>query len=117
MYAGNCGCGKKLCPVSFGLALGLVVGLAMLLESLWVMYYGPSTMMTQLRIPVPTFDVAAINAFWGLVKGFVFGFFLALFYDLISCCCKMRCCKSNCACCVPGNNNKSDINRPDTLVK
>lgn len=112
MNAGNCGCGRKLCPVSLGLALGLVAGLGILLESLWAMYYGPSTMMMQLHIPVPTFETAAIHALWGLIKGFIFGFFIALFYDLISCCCKMRCCKSNCACCASKTDNK-----PDMMVK
>lgn len=108
MHGGNCGCGcnKKICPGSFGLAVGLVCGLAMLFEALWAIYYGPSAMMLQLHIPVPTIDVAAIHALWGLVKGFLFGFFVALFYNLISCCCRSKC-KSNSACCRP--EVKSDM--------
>jgi len=96
---GNC-CNKKLCPVSFGLALGLVLGLGYFIWALWVIYYGPSAMMIAAHMPVPTVTGGAIHAFWALVKGFVAGFFLILFYDWISCCCNNKwCCKKDDSCC------------------
>ncbi|VVC75117.1 hypothetical protein AQUSIP_03930 [Aquicella siphonis] len=101
MMSGKCGC-NKLCPFSFGLAVGLTFGLGVFFWSLWAMYMGASPMMVEYHIPVPTLKDGTIHALWGLLKGFIFGFFIALFYDFISCCCKMKwCCKkSGCACCA-----------------
>src|SRR5262245_24544778 len=93
MHGGKCSC-KKLCPVSFGLAIGITFGLAVLIWSIWVIWFGPTTMMTQYHVAVPTFGHGVILALWALLKGFIFGFFVALFYDLIACCCKIKwCCK------------------------
>lgn len=101
-------CRSKLCPMSFGLALGLAAGLAYFFCMLWAVYYGPTAMMTQYNIPVPTIAEASVHALWTLLKGFVFGFFVALFYDIISCCCKKRCCR--CACCDNNNcGNKTEV--------
>jgi hypothetical protein len=104
---GKCCCTKrkKLCPLSFGVALGITAGLAYFIWVLWVIYNGPTPMMAEYHIPMPTMQDGIIHALWILLKGFVFGFFLALFYDLISCCCKMRCCgsKGNCSCCNSSN--------------
>jgi hypothetical protein len=109
MSCGKCRSGK-LCPVSFGLALGIVAGLAVFIESLWVMYYGMPPMMVQLHLPVPTLEGATMHALKTLLKGFVFGFFIALFYDLISCCCKKcRWCKKSDEVCVPAD--KSELPR------
>jgi len=102
MSCGKCGC-MKLCPVSFGLALGLVCGLAIFIWTVWIMYYGVSPVMAQYQVPLPTLKDAVVHALWGLLKGFVFGFFVALFYDLIACCGRKWCCKksgSTCACCA-----------------
>lgn len=103
VMCGGCN-SKKLCPVSFGLALGLTLGLGFFIWTLWIIYYGPSAMMVANHMPVPTLGGGAVHAFWALLKGFVFGFFVALFYDLISCCCKNKfCCKksdSTCGCCA-----------------
>ena len=103
-----CGCnGKKLCPVSFGLALGLVCALGYFAWVLWVIYYGPSAMMLASHMPVPTLGSGAVHALWALLKGFIFGFFVALFYDCISGCCKNKmCCKKSnceCGCCAQGS--------------
>jgi hypothetical protein len=100
--SGNCSCGKKICPVSLGLALGITCFLGYAIWVVWVIYYGPSAMMIAANIPVPTWETGFIHAFWAFVKGLVFGFFLALFYDFISCCCKSRwCCKkSEGSCCI-----------------
>jgi len=99
-YMCKCGkCGSKvICPVSFGLALGLTAGLATFLWAAWTIFYGPTAMMVNFHIPVPTWYDGTMHSLWALLKGFVFGFFVALFYDLIACCCKMRCCKQSTAC-------------------
>lgn len=96
----QCGCGmkkrSKLCPVSFGLALGIVSALVVFLFSLYAINYGPTAMMVAHQMPVPSMVDAGWCALWTLLYGFIFGFFLALFYDLISCCCKSKCCRSRC---------------------
>jgi hypothetical protein len=98
-------CGKKLCPVSLGLAIGIVCGVGFFVWVLWVNYYGPSAWMLAAHLPVPTVEEGSIRALWALVKGFVFGFFVALLYDCISCCCRSRCCKKDGACCKCGSEN------------
>jgi hypothetical protein len=106
MMNGKCGCGKKkgLCPISLGLALGITSGLAIFLWSIWVMYYGMPTMMADFHMPIPTWSTSVMHALLGLVKGFVFGVVLALFYDLFACCFKSKCkpgqgCGCGCTCC------------------
>ncbi len=76
----------KLCPVSLGLAIGIVSFFAVLIWSLWVMSYGMSPMMVALHIPTPTLGSGFAHALLALLKGFIFGFFVALIYDLIACC-------------------------------
>jgi len=98
------GKGHKLCPISLGLAIGLVSGLAMFIWALWLMYFGASPMMAEYNLPVPTFKAALILLLAGFAKGFLFGFFVALFYDCIICWCKNAgycsvCSKGNCSCC------------------
>jgi hypothetical protein len=102
---GNCCVRKKLCPVSLGLAVGLVCGLGSLIWLFWVIYNGPTAFMAAAHLPVPTMQMGLLHAFWAFVKGLIFGFFVALFYDWISCCCKNKmCCKCksdcNCSCCA-----------------
>lgn len=114
MACGKCGCGKSskgLCPVSFGLAIGVTSALAVFLWAVWVMMYGMSPMMAA-NMPEPTWGGAAMHALMALVKGFVFGFVVAAIYDFCICCCKWKCCKSNgtcnCSCCnTPNSNNMS----------
>lgn len=111
---GNCNCNKKICPMSFGLALGLTLFLGYFIWIMWIIYYGPSAMMVAAHMPVPTLEGGLVHAFWAFLKGFVFGFFVALFYDFISCCCKSKwCCKKECACCACAAIG----NKPETLVK
>lgn len=106
----GCGCGKKgkgLCPVSLGLALGITSALAVLIGSIWIMYYGMPAIMVANHIPMPTWSSSLLFTLIMLVKGFIFGFVLALFYDLFACCCKSKCCRSDekcacgCECCGP----------------
>lgn len=91
MWSKNCKCGKRraLCPVSLGIAVGLVMGLAYLI----------APQFTQVAMPTSADWYQALMEF---LKGLGIGFFIALFYDLISCCCKMGCCRSgscDCSCC------------------
>jgi len=90
----NDGSSKKICPLSFGLAVGIVSFFAVLIWTLWVMNYGMPPMMVALHLPEPTLAKGFEHALLALIKGFLFGFFVALFYDLISCC--FACCKNSC---------------------
>ena len=105
MSCGKCGKGKALCPVSLGLALGIVSGLAVFIWSLWILHYGVPPAMAGRMMVAPTLMGGVIHALWALLKGFLFGFFLALFYDFFACCMKSMCCKKsgescgcNCGC-------------------
>lgn len=89
----------KLCPVSFGLALGIVSFFAVLIWSLWVMSYGLPPMLEALHMPIPTLGSGFAHALLALLKGFIFGFFVALLYDLISHC--MTCKKFKGTCEMP----------------
>jgi hypothetical protein len=108
MMCGNSGDKKKgLCPVSFGLALGITFALSMFIWSMYMMYRGLPPEMMQRGYDITWGDILK-HTFWALVQGFVFGFFVALFYDLISCLCRCRCCKTACACACCGNKKPGD---------
>ena len=101
MMCNKCGYGRrpgKLCPLSFGLAVGIVSFFAVLIWTLWVMSYGMPPMMAALHIAAPTLSGGFVHALLALVKGFLFGFFVALFYDLIACCFASWCKKSDESC-------------------
>jgi uncharacterized membrane protein YdjX (TVP38/TMEM64 family) len=82
----------KLCPVSLGLAIGIVSFFTVLIWTLWVMSNGMPAMMVAMHVPVPTLGRGVLHALLALVKGFLFGFFVAFVYDLFACwfgsCCK-----------------------------
>lgn len=95
----NCCVSKKLCPVSFGLAVGLVFGIGSIFWLFWVLYNGPTPFMVAANMPVPTMQAGLLHAFWAFITGLISGFFVALIYDGISCCCKNKmCCKSKSCC-------------------
>lgn len=97
MYSKDCK-EARLCPVSLGLALGFVSGISVLLWLLWISYYGvPPVMATYMPTP-PTVGSSFLYAILALVKGFIFGFFLALFYDFFSSCCRAMCCRKDGTC-------------------
>ncbi len=89
---------KKLCPVSLGLAVGLVSFFAVLLWSLGVIFYGFSTAMIAMHLPITTLGQGFVVALLALLKGFLFGFFVALLYDVISCCVRCRKSCEKCGC-------------------
>lgn len=106
----NCGnCSKKtmLCPISFGLAWGITMGLfmAIIAWSAWMWGYGISV-VEQMSVFYNGYDASLIGggwgALWGLIEGFIMGFFIAFFYDCIIKCCKGKCsgcnCGANCTC-------------------
>lgn len=107
--------GRKLCPVSLGFSIGVTFALGVLIWSFWAIYNGPTPMMVQYNIPVPTAQDAWMNGLWALIKGFVLGFFIAVFYDLFSCvfsCCRRTAnctreggCACGCKCCTPNTTN------------
>lgn len=99
MSCGSCckwGKSAMLCPFSLGLAVGLVAFFAVLFWSLWVMQYGVPPAMASHMPSVPSLSESFVRALGALLKGFLFGFFVALFYDLIGCCLKKCCSKSKC---------------------
>lgn len=88
---------SKLCPMSLGLALGLTSALAAFLMASWAIYQGvPPDMLAQHPDLVPmTWADAGWLTLWTFIKGLIFGFILALIYDLITCVnvliCSMTC--------------------------
>lgn len=95
MSCGNGGNTMKLCPFSFGIAMGLTAALASLVWMCWVMYAGQTPMMVQFNIPVSSLYEGAMKALYMLIKGFVAGFIFAIIYDMVVCCCKGICCRKS----------------------
>lgn len=94
-------CGKddkcmRLCPFSFGLALGITSFLAVFIWTLWVMYHGVPAMMVG-RMPSLSLWGGMIYWLWlcALIKGFIFGFVLVCFYNFFARCCRKMCKKSD----------------------
>ena len=83
---------KMLCPVSFGLAIGIVSFVAVLIWNFWAMHHGMPKAMIAMHVPVPTLKSGFEHALLVLLKGFLFGFFVAFLYDFFACCfaCKKR---------------------------
>lgn len=109
----------KLCPFSFGLAVGITIALATFIMGGWAVYHHPMAGEVMQRFPhmMPiTWGDVGWMTLWMLVKGFVFGFFVALFYDLFSCCrknCNCGCATGpgGCACCFDKDKDKDKLKR------
>lgn len=86
MSCGKCGNGNWLCPVSLGLALGLTSALGVFLWTLVSLFQGVDEI---------AWGAAAIYILVMFVKSFVFGFVLALVYDLVVTRCKGWCCRKS----------------------
>jgi len=80
---GNCSC---ICPISLGVALGVTSALAVFVWAMWGMYQG---------IDGVTWSATGMYMLVVAVKGFVFGFVLALIYDVIAKRCKGMCCRKS----------------------
>ncbi len=105
MSCNKCGNCKRICPVTFGFALGITCGLFMMVLAWAAAWLGwGSTLVENYSNYLAGYDASfvggLIGGLWGLLKGFVFGFVLIMIYHLI-CCCKRKCCKSDgkCGCC------------------
>ncbi|MBA3661654.1 MAG: hypothetical protein H0W64_08000 [Gammaproteobacteria bacterium] len=119
MRSGKSGC---LCPLSLGLALGITLALSFFCGAVWMLYHGvPPLFATQITTPFTWPDVFVFTLI-GLVKGFIFGVVLALFYDLFYCMTSSRCRKGGCECgpackcngscsCCGATTNSVDIDR------
>lgn len=99
MWCAKCMKTARLCPVSFGFAWGIVIGLFMMLFAwaTWLSGYG-TEVINQYAMFYSGYNASfvggLIGGIWGLVEGFIFGFFIALFYNLCARCCGSRmCCK------------------------
>lgn len=96
---------KGLCPVSLGGAVGIVCAVCVFFWSIWVMHNGIPAMLAIKPLELTWTDVV-IYTLVGLLKGFLFGFFVALLYDWFICCCKAKCCKDGQCCCSKGSDCK-----------
>lgn len=114
---GKCHKGKKgLCPISFGLAVGITCAIFFFIWAIWMMYHGVQLMPAEHRMMVsPHVMGNVVRALWILLKGFIFGAVIALLYDLFICCCKLKCCKRSddecscgcgCECCSSSGKKK-----------
>jgi hypothetical protein len=86
----------KLCPMSFGAALGITNALGLFVLGILAMYWGIGLPMVSGISSVyhgfaPTWIGSIYGALWGLLDGFIFGVVAALIYDCSVCCC--RCCR------------------------
>lgn len=101
-----CGKGMRLCPVSFGLAIGIASGLCMAVTAWVASYWGIGASLVEFYAVyyvgyAATFVGGVIGGLWGLLEGFIFGFVVALIYNCISrCCCRNgdeagSCCSSS----------------------
>lgn len=78
----------KLCVLSFGVALGIVWAISMLIAG-WTSVYGWGSLFVNTLSSVylgygPSFGGGIVGAIWGFVDGFIGGVLLAFFYNLIS---------------------------------
>jgi len=94
--------------------LGLTCFLTILTVVLIAIHYGtPTPMMDMVHMAVPTLKTGLIHAGYGFVKGFIFGFVLALIYDLIikvcMCCRKKGSCQCQCACGVSDKKMETKV--------
>ncbi|MBY0377658.1 MAG: hypothetical protein K2Q33_03745 [Gammaproteobacteria bacterium] len=91
---------KGICAGCFGLAIGLVWGIWCFIAGLF--FHGGITMVGAMGSMYIGYSETLMGSFigglWGLLHGFIAGFLVALFYNLLCKCCKCRCCKGCCSC-------------------
>jgi hypothetical protein len=92
----SCGDGSanRLCPCSFGIAIGVTKALCIVYLALLAMYFGYGVDMVRMVGSVyhgfaPTWLGALYGALWALVDGFIFGVIVAMVYN----CCSSWCCR------------------------
>jgi len=104
MFCEKCS-GKGLCPVKFGIALGLTCALFMALAAWLAGSWGYAKSMVDMYGAMyhgydASFEGGLWGILWGFIKGFVFGFVLISFYHLVKRCCSKSC---QCTCGTSGN--------------
>lgn len=92
MKCGKGGTYSCVCPVSFGVALGIVTGLVMILFGWLGWFFGYGASLIDLSATVhygyaPTFIGGLIGGLWGFVEGFIFGFVFGWIYNYLMCRC------------------------------
>lgn len=87
----------RLAIVPFGLALGLLWGLSVLITGLITTLHGGwgvgfvTTIGSMYIGYTNTYLGSIIGGIWGFVDGFIGGILLAWFYNCFCCCCKKSC--------------------------
>ncbi len=93
----SCKCGG-LCAGSFGISLGLVSGIIMMLLA-WVSHWWGmgSSLVDQWSTIYKGYESSIQGGFiglgWGFLEGLIVGWVWASIYNCICCCCKCKRCK------------------------
>jgi hypothetical protein len=101
MVKGEC-VRTKLCPCSLGVAFGFVTAFFMLALA-WAGYFWhfETPVIEQLATIYKGYAATLVGglygAFWGFLKGFIFGGLVGLVYNFCICCC----CSKASGCCSP----------------
>lgn len=98
----SCWCARKIRAFPLGFAIGTVSFFAVLIWTLYAIYYGLPPVMVEMHVPTPTLNGGFVHALLAFVKGFLFGFFIALLYNCYACCFSRRKSGSECGT-EPGN--------------
>lgn len=93
---GKCKC-MRLGVLAFGVSLGIITGLSMMLFgwSAWLWSFG-TTLVGQWATVYPGFAASLKGGFvglaWGFLEGFILGIVWAWVYNICLCCCRCCCC-------------------------
>ncbi len=91
-------CCNRLSACAFGVSLGIVSGVFMMLFAWASMHWDyATTMMTQWGSVYPGFEASVKGGFvglaWGFLEGFICGLIWGWLYNLCLCCCRCCTCK------------------------
>jgi hypothetical protein len=90
------GSANRLCPCSFGVAIGVTKALCVVYLAMLAMYFGYGLDMVRMVASVyhgyaATFMGAVYGGLWALLDGFIFGAIVAMVYNCCSrCCCRVK---------------------------
>lgn len=92
-------CCTKLSVCNLGLAVGLVWGLAMFVTVYLSIWFGLGIPFVEIFSTIYIgYDFTPVGSllglFWGFLDGFIGGALIAFFYNLFSCCCPYKSCKT-----------------------
>lgn len=108
----------RICAVGFGISLGLVSGIFMMLFAFGSWMYGFGTsIIDQWASVYPGLEASLKGGFialaWGFLEGFIIGIIWAWIYNCIVCCC--RCCY--CCCCTKPNGEACCPSKPNDMSR